>query len=133
VTGNFEVGAVASLRALHRLPWLEGPEGELHAHDYRIEVIVERAHLDERGMVCDLDVLQRALGETVGALDGKDLDVVVEHGEAEAVTVEILASYLHERLWETVAQEGAEVLSVRVWESGDAFGGYRGSVRTSSE
>ena len=28
------------MRALHVMPDVEGPEGELHTHDYRIEVVV---------------------------------------------------------------------------------------------
>ena len=76
MSGGFEVGASAALRALHRIPWLPPPEGELHPHDYRIEVVVERAALDERGMVCDLDLVEAALGDAVGTLEGKDLDVI---------------------------------------------------------
>ena len=125
---GFEVGASAPLRALHRIPWLTGPEGELHAHEYRVEVVVERSSLDGRGMVCDLDVLTAALDDAVGALEGKDLDETVRPPEAEAVTVEILAGWFHARLSEAVRLAGGEALAVRVWESPTAFGGYRGAV-----
>ena len=127
MSGGFEVGASADLRALHRLPWLPPPEGELHAHDYRVAVVVERATLDERGMVCDLDVVEAALREAVAALEGKDLDSI-RPPEAEAVTVEILARWFHERLAEAIRIAGGEALAVRVWESPTAFGGYRASV-----
>ena len=132
MSGGFEVGASATLRALHRIPWLPPPEGDLHAHDYRVDVVVERAALDARGMVCDLDVVQAALGEAVGALEGKDLDAI-RPPEAEAVTVEILARWFHERLADAIRAAGGEALSVRVWESATAFGGYRAPVSTSSE
>jgi 6-pyruvoyltetrahydropterin/6-carboxytetrahydropterin synthase len=127
VTGGFEVGASASLRALHRLPWLPPPEGELHAHDYRVEVVVERATLDGRGMVCDLDIVEVALQEAVAALEGKDLESI-RPPEAEAVTVEILARWFHERLADAIRIAGGEALAVRVWESPTAFGGYRARV-----
>jgi 6-pyruvoyltetrahydropterin/6-carboxytetrahydropterin synthase len=127
VTGGFEVGASAGLRALHRLPWLPPPEGELHAHDYRVEVVVERATLDGRGMVCDLDVVEAALQEAFNELDGKDLDSI-RPAEAEAVTVEILARWFHERLASAIRIAGGEALAVRVWESPTAFGGYRARV-----
>jgi 6-pyruvoyltetrahydropterin/6-carboxytetrahydropterin synthase len=132
VTGRFEVGASAALRALHRIPWLPPPEGELHAHDYRIEVVIERAVLDERGMVCDLDVVEAALADAVATLEGKDLDAIRPPG-AEAVTVEILARWLHQTLGGAIHAAGGEALAVRVWESATAFGGYRGPVSTSSE
>jgi 6-pyruvoyltetrahydropterin/6-carboxytetrahydropterin synthase len=130
MSGGFEVGASAALRALHRIPWLPPPEGDLHAHDYRIELVVERAALDERGMVCDLDVVDAALADAVGALEGKDLDLI-RPPEAEAVTVEILARWFHQRLEEPIRAAGGEALAVRVWESATAFGGYRAPVSSS--
>jgi 6-pyruvoyltetrahydropterin/6-carboxytetrahydropterin synthase len=132
VTGGFEVGTSAGLRALHRIPWLPPPEGDLHAHDYRVEVVVERETLDVRGMVCDLDVVEAALREAVAELEGKDLDSI-RPAEAEAVTVEILARWFHARLRDAIRAAGGEELAVRVWESPTAFGGYRARVSTSSE
>ena len=126
---GFEVGTSAPLRALHRIPWLPPPEGDLHEHEYRVEVVVERAALDERGMVCDLDILEAALGEAVTALDGKDLDETVRPPEAEAVTVELLARWLHATLAEPIRVAGGDSLTVRVWESPTAFGAYRAAVR----
>ena len=133
MTGGFEVGTSAGLRALHRMPWLPPPEGDLHAHEYRVEVIVERETLDGRGMVCDLDVVEAALQETVAALEGRDLDELVRPPEAEAVTVEILARWVHARLTDAIRAAGGEALAVRVWESPTAFGGYRARVSRSSE
>lgn len=132
MTGGFEVGTSAALRALHRIPWLPPPEGDLHAHDYRVEVVVERETLDGRGMVCDLDVVDAALREAVAELDGKNLDSI-RPPEAEAVTVEILARWFHARLEDAIRATGGEELAVRVWESSTAFGGYRARVSTSSE
>jgi 6-pyruvoyltetrahydropterin/6-carboxytetrahydropterin synthase len=132
VTGGFEVGASSNLRALHRIPWLPPPEGELHEHEYRVEVVVGRATLDGRGMVCDLDIVEAALQAAVAALEGKDLDAI-RPVEAEAVTVEILARWFHERLADAIRVAGGEELAVRVWESPTAFGGYRAPLPTSSE
>lgn len=132
MTGGFEIGTSAGLRALHRIPWLPAPEGDLHAHDYRVEVVVQRETLDDRGMVCDLDVVEAALRDAVGELEGKDLDSI-RPPEAEAVTVEILARWFHTRLGDAIRAAGGEELAVRVWESPTAFGGYRARVSTSSE
>ena len=132
MTGGFEVGASAQLRALHRIPWLPPPEGDLHEHDYRVEVVVGRASLDGRGMVCDLDIVDAALRTAVDTLEGKDLDMIRPDG-AEAVTVEILARWFHERLADAIRAAGGEALAVRVWESPTAFGGYRAQLPTSSE
>lgn len=131
MTSGFEVGASADLRALHRMPWLPPPEGDLHEHEYRVEIVIERATLDGRGMVIDLDVVEAALRHAVAAIEGKDLDSI-RPPEAEAVTVEILARWFHQRLADPIAAAGGEALVVRVWESPTAFGGYRAPVPTSS-
>ncbi len=123
----YQVGTATGVRAFHLMPGVEGPEGRLHAHDYRIEVMVERAELDERGMVCDLDALEVALGEAADDVRDVDLEAIRPDG-VEAVTVEVFARWAHAVLAEPVRRAGGEVLTVRVWESPDAFGGYRGPV-----
>jgi 6-pyruvoyltetrahydropterin/6-carboxytetrahydropterin synthase len=124
---GFEVGASRPLRALHRLPWGSEAEREPHEHHYRIEVVVESTGLDERGVVCDLDVLQAALGDVLGRLEGRDLDEIKPE-DADGVTVELLARWLHGELREAVQRAGGESLAIRVWEAPDAFGGYRSPV-----
>ncbi len=124
----YEVGTGAKLRALHVMPGMEGPEGRLHHHDYRIEVSVRRGRLDERGMVCDLDVLDAALRETVSFVRDANLDEVIKPPEAEAVTVEVFARWVHDALAEAVLTGGGESLAVKVWESPLAYGGYEASV-----
>ena len=121
----FEVGASTSFRALHRMPEQPPPENELHPHDYRVEVVAERERLDERGMVCDLDVVTGSLADVADRVRGRDLSEVCGN---EAVTVEILAAWIHARLARPLGDDGAELVSVRVWESADAFGGIRAPV-----
>src|SRR5580693_144199 len=95
-----EVGLSRSVRAFHIMPGLPGPEGQLHDHDYRIEIVVDREQLD-----------------------GRDLEEI-RPAEAEAVTVEVFARWVHDTLAPTVAAAGGEALAVRVWETPVAFGGY---------
>jgi 6-pyruvoyltetrahydropterin/6-carboxytetrahydropterin synthase len=126
MTAGYEVGSSVTVRALHQMP-VEGPEGELHAHDYRIDVVVGREALDERGMVCDLDALRAALRGIAGRIDGKDLEEI-RPPEAEAVTVEVLARWAHQELVPALRQAGGDTLAVRVWETDSDFGGYVGPV-----
>ena len=121
---TYEVGLSRNVRAFHIMPGLPAPEGELHDHDYRIEVVVERERLDERGMVCDLDVLEAAMSQLTGQIEGRNLDEV-RPASAPAVTVEVLARWVHDTLSPVVADAGADAVAVRVWESPAAFGGYR--------
>jgi 6-pyruvoyltetrahydropterin/6-carboxytetrahydropterin synthase len=124
---TFQVGTSRNVRALHVMPGMEGPEGDLHPHDYRLDIVVERESLDERGMVCDLEVLDAALQEAAGRVEGQNLEAIRPE-EAEAVTVEVFARWLHGELAEPVRMAGGERLTVRVFESDSAFGGYSASV-----
>ena len=121
----FEVGSSTTFRAFHRMPDRPPPESELHPHGYRVEVVAEREHLDERGMVCDLDVVSGSLADVADVVRDHDLSEICG---TEAVTVEILAAWIHARLAGPLGGDGAEVVSVRVWESADAFGGIRARV-----
>ena len=83
--------------------------------------------LDERGMVVDLEQLDAELKAVRAELDGRDLELL-RPAEAEAVTVEVLARWVWDRLAPLVLASGAGELSVRVYESPVAFGGYRAPV-----
>jgi 6-pyruvoyltetrahydropterin/6-carboxytetrahydropterin synthase len=124
----YEVGVSKSLVAWHVMPDMEGPEGELHSHDYRLDIVVSRAELDERGMVCDIDLLEGALEKVVDVVAGKNLEII-QSPDAGPVTVEVFARWVHDELG-SLLPIGAD-LSVRVWESPLAFGGYAGPTKSS--
>ena len=123
----YQVGTAIAVRAFHVMPGVEGPEVQLHAHDYKVEVLVERADLDGRGMVCDLDILDGALQRVADTVRDADLEVIRPQ-DAEAVTIEVFARWAHDALAGAVRSGGGEDLTVRVWESPVAFGAYRAPV-----
>jgi 6-pyruvoyltetrahydropterin/6-carboxytetrahydropterin synthase len=125
----FETGTAAEVRAFHVMPGLPPPEGQRHAHDYRLEVVVRRDELDERGMVVDLDALGGALAAAVGVLSGADLDRLIgEPLGLPAVTVEHFAAWLHGQIATELGPLPGTALGVRVWETPLAFGGYTAPV-----
>ena len=121
----YETGTALQLRAFHVMPGMPPPEGERHSHDYRLDVVVRRADLDQRGMVVDLDLLDRALRDAAAEVDGVDLEKVVD---AEAVTVEVFARWVHEQLTAALGRLPGTTLAVRVWEDPVAFGGYTAAL-----
>ena len=121
----YETGTALQVRAFHVMPGMPPPEGERHSHDYRLDVVVHRDDLDERGMVVDLDLLDEALRDAAARVDGVDLDTVVP---AEAVTVEVFARWLHDQLSAALGGLPGATLAVRVWESPVAFGGYTSAL-----
>jgi 6-pyruvoyltetrahydropterin/6-carboxytetrahydropterin synthase len=123
---TYEVGLSRTVRAFHVMPGMPPPEGERHHHDYRIEVVVERRELDERAMVCDLDLLEAALTDLTAQIENKDLeDAIQPPHDGEGITVEVFARWTHETLAGVVRKAGGETLATRVWESPVAFAGYR--------
>ena len=121
----YETGTALQVRAFHVMPGMPPPEGERHSHDYRLDVVVRRDDLDERGMVVDLDLLDQALRDAAAQVDGVDLEKIVD---AEAVTVEVFARWLHDQLSAALGSLPGVTLAVRVWESPVAFGGYTSSL-----
>ena len=119
----YETGTAVGVRAFHVMPGMPPPEGERHSHDYRLDVVVRRDDLDERGMVVDLDLLDRALREAAAQVDGADLERI-QPPDAETVTVEVFAHWLHGQLATALGRLPVATLAVRVWENPDAFGGY---------
>jgi hypothetical protein len=77
-------------------------------------------------MVCDLDVLEAALTEVTATVRDVDLEKI-RPADAEAVTVEVFARWAHGALAGAMRDQGVELLTVRVWESPVAYGGYSGA------
>jgi len=120
----YEAGVVARFDAQHVMHGMEGPEGVLHSHDYRLDVTATREALDALGMVVDLDVLQAAVDDVVARVKGRNLDQIVTPRDSESVTVEALAFWIHAEIARAIGGSGIEELHVRTWETDDAFGGY---------
>jgi 6-pyruvoyltetrahydropterin/6-carboxytetrahydropterin synthase len=120
----YETGAAAQVRAFHVMPGMAPPEGELHSHDYRLEVVATREALDDRGMVVDLDVLGGALEDAAREVEDANLNKI-QPEQTAGVTVELFARWLHGQLAEALGPLPGVTLAVRVWESPVAFGGYR--------
>ena len=123
----YETGTALQVRAFHVMPGMPPPEGERHAHDYRLDVVVRRDDLDERGMVVDLDLLEGALRTAAAQVEDADLERVVPADE-QAVTVEVFARWVHGQLAGALGRLPGVTLAVRVWESPAAFGGYTAAL-----
>jgi len=124
----YQVGTAIEFPAEHIMPGMDGPEGQLHEHQYRLEVLIEREQLDDQGMVCDLDLVDAALAQIDATLRGQNLEII-QPADASAVTVEVFARWAHRTLADELAGSGADRLSVRVYENADAFGGFAGPLR----
>src|SRR4026209_849190 len=103
----YQVGTAIEFSAQHVMPGVEGPEGTLHSHDYRLEVVLEREMLDARGMVCDLDVLDAVLERIDKSVRDRNL-AGIWPPDAEAVTVEVFAQWAHGEIAAALASTGVD-------------------------
>src|SRR3954454_11539699 len=93
----YETGTALGVRAFHVMPGMPPPEGERHSHDYRLDVGVPRGGLDERGVGVALDLRDRALADAAAQVEAADREGI-RPADAEAVTVEVFARWLHDQL-----------------------------------
>jgi 6-pyruvoyltetrahydropterin/6-carboxytetrahydropterin synthase len=118
---TFEVGVVARFTARHHLVGNFGPASLEHSHNYRVEALVRGPELQEDGTLLDISVLQRGLSDTLARLEGQDLNAIQALAEPNP-SAEVVAHYIHHAISESVT--GLEALTIRVWESDEAFAAY---------
>ncbi len=116
----YEIYVAARFEAAHRLVGDFGPAARTHGHTYRLEVIVRGQHLGEDGTLYDIGELGRAVEGLAGSMHYRDLNELPGLAEVNT-TAEAVASYCWDRLAETLRGQGLDSLTVRIWESPDAY------------
>ena len=102
--------------AAHRLFGSGGKCESLHGHNFKVELEVEGARLDDTGMLVDFGVLKGALASVLETLDHSDLnDIEVLTGKSPSS--EVLARYILEEVRGRIRVPGVKVRSVTVSES----------------
>lgn len=123
----YEVGVVAQFEAAHRLRGDFGPATRTHGHTYRVEVAVRGNPLREDGTLCDIGMLQQVVQQAVGVLHYRDLDEIPGLA-GRNTTAEVVARYLHEQIAPHLTGQGLGSLTVRVWESPQAYAAYEADL-----
>ena len=116
----YEIYVAARFEAAHSLVGNFGPAARTHGHTYRIEVIVRGRHLGDDGTLCDIGELGQAVEGLAGSLHYMDLNEVSGLAEVNT-TAEAVASYCWDKLAEPLRGQGLDALTVRIWESPDAY------------
>ena len=112
-----------------------GPAQRMHGATYVVDVEFRREQLDEDGIVVDIGLATQVLGETLAALNYRNLDEV-ETFAGRNTTTEFLAHHLFERLAACLrdgrlgaAAAGIQALRVTLHESHVAWAAYEGDPR----
>jgi 6-pyruvoyltetrahydropterin/6-carboxytetrahydropterin synthase len=116
----YEIYVAARFEAAHRLVGDFGPATRTHGHTYRMEVIVRGRHLGDDGTLCDIGELGQAVERLAGSMHYMDLNEVSGLAEVNT-TAEAVASYCWDKLAEPLRGQGLDSLTVRIWESPDAY------------
>lgn len=121
----YEVGVVAQFESAHRLIGDFGPATRTHGHTYRVEVAARGETLQGDGTLFDITYLQQAVRAATGALHYRDLNDLPAFTGRNS-TAEAVARYLYDAVAPEMAGLELALLTVRVWESPDAWAGYEG-------
>jgi 6-pyruvoyl-tetrahydropterin synthase len=128
----FLVGVNGSFSAVHSLVGDFEEETVPHSHRYRLDWSFEIRELDENGFALDISRLQAARDALFRELDGKNLNKD-SYFRDKQTSLENLCMYIAERLTKLLKLDQADrrridTMEIRVWESDDAWAGYRSSV-----
>ena len=116
----YEIYVAARFEAAHRLVGDFGPATRTHGHTYRMEVILRGQHLAGDGTLYDIGELGQAVEELAGSMHYRDLNEVPGLADVNT-TAEAVASYCWEKLAQTLRGRGLDSLTVRIWESPEAY------------
>jgi 6-pyruvoyltetrahydropterin/6-carboxytetrahydropterin synthase len=116
----YEIYVAVRFEAAHRLVGNFGLATRTHGHTYRMEVIVRGKHLGDDGTLYDIGGLGQAAEGLAGSMHYRDLNEVPGL-EGVNTTAEALASYCWDKLAEPLGGQGLDSLTVRIWESPDAY------------
>ncbi|MEI6082900.1 MAG: 6-carboxytetrahydropterin synthase QueD [Verrucomicrobiota bacterium] len=120
----------------HRLLNYDGQCKHLHGHNGRVEIDIESAQLDARGMVVDFADIKRILKAWIDdTLDHRMLlnkadpllPTLQQSGELYVVMEENpTAENIAKLIYDHARTEGLPVVEVRLWETPTSYATYRG-------
>ena len=119
----FELKIVSHFAAAHQLAMVAKKCENLHGHNWKVEVCIKGAHLNDAGVVVDFGVLKGYVKEIMGRLDHKFLNELPYFAHVSPSS-ENLALYIAESLQEMIKEPGMAVSRVTTWESEDACATY---------
>lgn len=111
----YELVVKTHFAAAHRLRDYPGDCERLHGHNWKIDVRIRSAHLDDLGMVADFREVKGLVKSVIEKLDHHYLNEIVPFDKVNPTT-ENIARFLFEELAK-VLPEGVEPASVTTWES----------------
>jgi 6-pyruvoyltetrahydropterin/6-carboxytetrahydropterin synthase len=121
----FEVSIEHTFAAGHALRNYKGKCENVHGHNYRVQVVIRGAQLDDAGLLADFVELKRLLRDISEPLDHVFLNDI-EPFTTLNPSAENIALYICEKMQQGMTQKNpVEVAEVKVWETEKQSATYR--------
>lgn len=101
-----------------------GSENELHSHQYRVELQLEGASLDQHGYLVDIVAIEAHLDGLVANYRDRTLNELPDF-EGLNPSIEHFARILSEHLAARLAAPNVRAFTVKLWENEIAWTSYR--------
>jgi len=113
----YEVMIQEEFSAAHALRGYRGKCENLHGHNWKVEVYVRGAQLDETGMLVDFKDLKEATRSVMRYLDHLNLNELKPFDNELNPSSEHLAGFILHKVAERINSDRVKVYKVRVWET----------------
>ncbi|UCE75955.1 MAG: 6-carboxytetrahydropterin synthase QueD [Gammaproteobacteria bacterium] len=116
MAARYTLKILADFASAHTLRDYPGACARMHGHNWKVEVEVVAAQLDEVGMGVDFKVIKQATRDIAGRLDHRYLNDLEPFSRINP-TAENIAAYLHKELSAQLNSPGIRVHAVTLWET----------------
>ena len=123
---RYTLKIVTDFAASHALRGYPGDCQRLHGHNWKVEVEIYAAKLDELGMVVDFKELKHETKQIVHQLDHHYLNEIPPFDQINP-TAENMAAYIYQELAKRLSQPHISIEAITLWET------ERASVRYSED
>ncbi len=107
----------------HRLVYYKGKCENLHGHNWRVGVLVEKEELDKSGIVLDFNLLKKITKSVLNQLDHKYLNDIPFFKTCQP-KAENIAKYIYDKILNKLKKYGIKKLKIFVWETPFQYASY---------
>ena len=116
---RYTLRVIADFAAAHTLRGYPGACSRLHGHNWKVEVEVDAAELDDIGMGLDFKVIKKSAKQLLGDLDHHYLNETPPFDVVNP-TAENIAAHLYRGLTHRLNDDRIRVRAVTLWETESA-------------
>ena len=120
----YEVMIETEFSSAHALRGYQGKCEHLHGHNWKIEVYVRGARLNEIGLLVDFKELKAATKKVMDLLDHKILNELPPFDERYNPSSENIARYILDEVGGQINNDHRTVYKVRAWETPTTMASY---------